>query len=98
MNAIRDTDSFEDALVAAVNMGGDADTIGAITGGLAGAIYGASSIPLRWVNSLANQPNRKTVQLFYQSGGAAQQGNANTLGIRLIDLAHLAYRHHEQVK
>ena len=57
MNAIRDTSNFEDALIYAVNLGGDADTIGAITGGLAGAIYGAKEIPLRWINSLANERN-----------------------------------------
>jgi ADP-ribosyl-[dinitrogen reductase] hydrolase len=51
-NAIRDTDSFEDALVRAVNLGGDADTIGAITGGLAGALYGAEAIPQRWTDTL----------------------------------------------
>jgi len=93
MNAIRDTGSFEDALVAAVNMGGDADTIGAITGGLAGAIYGSNGIPLRWVNQLANEPNRRTVQLFHQSEDATQKGGANTLAIRLIDLAHKAFNH-----
>lgn len=98
MNAIRDTDSFEDALVAAVNLGGDADTIGAITGGLAGAIYGVNGIPLRWVNKLANQPNRKTVRLFCQSEGETQQGNANTLVIRLIDLAHTAFDHNSREK
>ncbi len=85
MNAIRDTDSFEDALVVAVNMGGDADTIGAITGGLAGAIYGANGIPLRWVNKLANEPNRRTA--------LTAEGGANTLAIRLIDLAHKAFNH-----
>ena len=52
INAIRDTDSFEDALVQVVNLGGDADTIGAITGGLAGAIYGARAIPSRWTDAL----------------------------------------------
>ncbi|MDR1687454.1 MAG: ADP-ribosylglycohydrolase family protein [Clostridiales bacterium] len=52
INAIRDTGSFEDALVQAVNLGGDADTIGAITGGLAGALYGADAIPQRWVKKL----------------------------------------------
>lgn len=52
LNAIRDTGSFEDALVQAVNLGGDADTIGAITGGLAGALYGAKSIPQRWLDVL----------------------------------------------
>jgi ADP-ribosyl-[dinitrogen reductase] hydrolase len=52
INAIRDTHSFEDALVQAVTLGGDADTIGAITGGLAGAIYGAKAIPQRWTDAL----------------------------------------------
>lgn len=46
------TSSFEEALVKAVNLGGDADTIGAITGGLAGAIYGYSNIPQRWLKTL----------------------------------------------
>lgn len=52
INAIRDTGSFRNALIRAVNLGGDADTIGAITGGLAGAVYGANAIPQRWVNTL----------------------------------------------
>jgi ADP-ribosyl-[dinitrogen reductase] hydrolase len=43
---------FEDSLVIAVNMGGDADTIGAITGGLLGAMVGFEAIPERWVNAL----------------------------------------------
>lgn len=50
--AIRKTDTFEDALVWAVNQGGDADTIGAIAGGMAGAKYGYSNIPERWVEAL----------------------------------------------
>lgn len=91
MNAIRDTDSFEDALVYAVNLGGDADTIGAITGGLAGAVYGASGIPLRWQNALNNQPNRKTVRMFRGGADATTQGNANTLLLRLANLAYIAY-------
>lgn len=40
--------SFEDALVDAVNRGGDADTNGAITGALLGALHGESAIPARW--------------------------------------------------
>lgn len=94
MNAIRDTDSFEDALVAAVNLGGDADTIGAITGGLAGAIYGASEIPLRWVNRLANEPNYKTLRIFRPETAVTKTSNA--LAIRLCDLAQIAYQHHEK--
>ena len=53
IHSLANTSSFEDAVVDAVNLGGDADTIGAITGGLAGAIYGYSNIPARWVARLA---------------------------------------------
>jgi len=51
-NAVLTTDSFEEAIICAVNLGGDADTIGAIAGGLAGALYGAKQIPGRWVLAL----------------------------------------------
>jgi ADP-ribosyl-[dinitrogen reductase] hydrolase len=43
------TASFEGALVTAVNRGADADTVGAVTGTLAGACYGISGIPERWL-------------------------------------------------
>jgi ADP-ribosyl-[dinitrogen reductase] hydrolase len=42
------TGSFEEAVVQAVNLGGDADTTGAVTGALAGACYGLDAIPVRW--------------------------------------------------
>lgn len=42
------TDSFEDALLTAVHLCGDSDTVGAITGQLAGAFYGAGEVPQRW--------------------------------------------------
>lgn len=44
------TRSFEDCLLTAVNLGGDADTIGAITGGLAGLYYGSEDIPQSWLD------------------------------------------------
>lgn len=47
--AVSRHDSFEDAVVAAVNLGGDADTAGAVTGALAGARSGISGIPPRWL-------------------------------------------------
>lgn len=40
------------AIISAVNDGGDADTIAALTGGLAGAYYGYTSIPERWIKHL----------------------------------------------
>jgi ADP-ribosyl-[dinitrogen reductase] hydrolase len=45
--------SFEEAILKAVNLGGDTDTIGAITGGLAAIAYGYDSIPKRWIEKLA---------------------------------------------
>ena len=54
VKAIAQNESFEDAIVQAVNLGGDADTIGAIAGGLAGAIYGYSAIPGRWKSRLSD--------------------------------------------
>ena len=48
LHCIYTTTTFEDAVVKAVNLGGDADTVGAITGGLAGALYGFDAIPTRW--------------------------------------------------
>ena len=45
-------DTYEDAVVAAINLGEDTDTIGAITGSLNGIIYGKNNIPERWLNKL----------------------------------------------
>jgi len=46
------TDSFESCVVETVNRGEDADTTGALAGMLAGALYGASAIPKRWLDKL----------------------------------------------
>ncbi|MFD3334231.1 ADP-ribosylglycohydrolase family protein [Streptomyces sp. NPDC058700] len=50
--ALRTTGSFEEALVAAVDLGGDTDTVAAVTGMLAGAVHGAAAIPRRWTSTL----------------------------------------------
>ena len=39
-------------MLAAVNLGGDTDTIAAITGGMAGVLYGISDIPDSWLQTL----------------------------------------------
>ena len=46
------SDNFEEAVVSAVNLGGDTDTIGAITGSMAGIVYGKKEIPSRWLIKL----------------------------------------------
>ncbi|MDB5079366.1 MAG: hypothetical protein JWP00_1290 [Chloroflexi bacterium] len=45
--------SFEEAVLVAVNAGGDTDTIGAMTGALAGAYHGLEGIPARWREGLS---------------------------------------------
>ncbi|MFQ6040646.1 MAG: ADP-ribosylglycohydrolase family protein [Candidatus Poribacteria bacterium] len=47
-------ESFESAVVYAVNLGGDADTIGAMTGAISGAYHGYEEIPDRWIEKLEN--------------------------------------------
>jgi len=47
------TDSFRDAILAAANLGDDADTTAAVCGQLAGACYGRSGIPKPWLDKLA---------------------------------------------
>lgn len=44
--------SFEESVLKAVNLGEDTDTIGALTGALAGLVYGVNSIPKKWIDSL----------------------------------------------
>ncbi|MCZ4118279.1 ADP-ribosylglycohydrolase family protein [Streptomyces sp. H39-S7] len=50
--ALRTTSSFEGALRAAIDLGGDTDTVAAVTGGLAGAVHGLGAIPARWTEKL----------------------------------------------
>lgn len=47
------TDNYKDAVLKAVNLGEDTDTTGAVTGGLAGLIYGLESIPEKWLQQIA---------------------------------------------
>ena len=46
------TNSYKDAVLKAVNLGDDTDTVAAVAGGLAGALYGYDAIPEKWRNTL----------------------------------------------
>jgi ADP-ribosylglycohydrolase len=48
------TESYEEAVVRAANLGDDADTVAAVCGALAGAYYGSGAIPDRWWSGGAN--------------------------------------------
>lgn len=51
--AVSRTSTFRDAVLLAANLGEDADTTAAVTGQIAGAVYGASAIPKEWLGKLA---------------------------------------------
>ena len=51
--AVENTDNFNDAILLAVNLGDDADTVGAVCGQIAGAKYGIDGIRKDWVEKLA---------------------------------------------
>ena len=63
VGTMANTDSFEQAVIEAVNLGGDADTNGAITGGLAGAWYGYDAIPAEWIAALAPDIKETLIRL-----------------------------------
>jgi len=63
------TTSFESAVLMAANLRDDADTTAAITGQLAGALYGNEAIPARWRNLIAKSRELHSVaeRLFDRS-------------------------------
>lgn len=75
--ALRTTASYEEAVRAAVDLGGDTDTVAAVTGALAGARHGLDAIPAAW-----------TAPLHVPLPGAAEPGRV----LRLADLVELARR------
>ena len=63
VGSVATTGSFREAVVTAVNLGGDADTNAAITGGLAGAWYGYDAIPAEWIEALTPDVREKLIRL-----------------------------------
>ena len=53
--AFHSTNTFEEGLIEAVNLGGDSDSIGAVYGQIAGAYYGYEQIPNRWKNGIIDK-------------------------------------------
>ena len=49
------TQSYRECVLKAVNLSGDTDTTGCVAGGLAGVVYGLSSIPTDWIQQLARK-------------------------------------------
>jgi ADP-ribosyl-[dinitrogen reductase] hydrolase len=71
---VNETPTFEKALIMAVNKGYDADTVGAVTGMLAGRKYGLKGIPTRWLDKLVKKDELiDMAEKLYALGG--EDGN-----------------------
>lgn len=57
------TESYEEAVVRAANLGEDADTVAAVCGALAGAYYGYAAIPERWRKQLQAEARIREIAL-----------------------------------
>ena len=55
------TNSYKECVLKAVNLGEDTDTVGAIAGGLAGALYGYDAIPSEWKETLIKRNEIETL-------------------------------------
>ena len=71
------TRSIEEALILAANLAGDADTVAAVTGQLAGALWGMSGAPAAWLDKLARRDRIESLaaELF---SAAERNRNAKT--------------------
>jgi ADP-ribosyl-[dinitrogen reductase] hydrolase len=49
------SNSFQEAVLKAVNLGEDTDTTGCVTGGLAGVYYGLNGIPKEWLDAIVRK-------------------------------------------
>jgi ADP-ribosyl-[dinitrogen reductase] hydrolase len=54
--AMANFSNFRDGMLAAVNLGGDSDSIGAVYGQLAGAYYGFGAVPVEWITVVKDKP------------------------------------------
>ena len=68
--ALHHTDSFEDAVVAAVNHSGDSDSTGAICGNIMGLIHGCDAIPEHFKQHLELLPVLEEVATDLYTGSA----------------------------
>jgi ADP-ribosyl-[dinitrogen reductase] hydrolase len=62
------TTGFQESVLKAVNLGGDTDTTGCVTGGLAGVLYGAKAIPKEWIETLAKKDKIESLFKAFVAG------------------------------
>ena len=72
---VLNTDNFADAVLAAANLGDDADTTAAIVGQLAGAHYGVQGIPAGWLERLWMREDIQEMADALFKGSTEQRAN-----------------------
>jgi ADP-ribosyl-[dinitrogen reductase] hydrolase len=85
------TTNFADAVLAATNLGDDADTTAAIVGQLAGAFYGASGIPKHWLLKLHMREE------ITQTAGALYSVQSKTIALVSDETLSLIEQHFHAV-
>lgn len=65
--AVLNADNFEEAVIKAVNLGDDTDTVGAVAGSIAGIMYGLEAIPERWLNKLRKRDYLEAIAVKFHS-------------------------------
>ena len=78
--AISGASDVREALYRAVRGGGDTDTVAAIAGSLAGAVWGASQVPLNWQRRLHGWPGLDANDLTRLAVLAARGGRSDSMG------------------
>lgn len=78
--AVSGATNVAEALARAVRGGGDTDTVAAIAGSLAGALWGATQVPLGWQRRLHGWPGYTTNDLTRLAVLAARGGRPDSLG------------------
>jgi ADP-ribosylglycohydrolase len=77
---LRHDGGFRAAPVAALDCGGDTDTVGAILGALCGAAHGAEGIPAEWLDGVADWPRSTGFMRRLAERLAAQKQTSERLG------------------
>ena len=78
-------DHLRRALDAAVRAGDDTDTVAAIAGGLLGAAYGASAVPLEWRQLLHGWPGMRAHDLVNLASAIARGGKPDLFDFSYFD-------------
>jgi len=72
LHCVWTTETFSEAVLKCANIRGDADTVSAVTGQIAGALYGISQIPTPWLQAVQKWDNDGDISLrafkLYQNG------------------------------